>query len=303
VLGLYFLRKWLRYYVDDKTAFLSCLLVFFGSNLFYYTVDENLMSHLYSFTLFSAVLWSAKGFFESKEFRYFLLFVCALSLAILIRPTNALFALFAVLMDVRSWADMKLKLQTILQPKLLFVGVLIFLLIVLPQLLYWHYAYGKYIVWSYEGEGFIFWNHPQWMEVWFSPQSGLFTYTPLVLLALVFAVIMRIRKLPNALLVMGSFIVVSYLCAAWHNPYFGECNFGKRPMIEYFPLILFPLSYMIQQFSGFKEAQRKLLLMCTLFCVYYNLTLFAAFDTCFFGTPWEWDTFGRFLLRALPIIH
>jgi uncharacterized membrane protein (DUF485 family) len=45
------------------------------------------------------------------------------------------------------------------------------------------------------------------------------------------------------------------------------------------------------------------LLMCTLFCVYYNLTLFAAFDTCFFGTPWEWDTFGRFLLRALPIIH
>ena len=60
VLGLYFMRKWLNYYVDDISSFLTILIIFFGTNLYYYTLDESLMTHLYSFSLFSALLYGLK---------------------------------------------------------------------------------------------------------------------------------------------------------------------------------------------------------------------------------------------------
>ena len=39
VLGLYFLRKWLGYYVDRKSSFLTILVIFFGTNLYYYVLE------------------------------------------------------------------------------------------------------------------------------------------------------------------------------------------------------------------------------------------------------------------------
>lgn len=303
VLGLYFLRKWLNYYVDDFSAFLTILIVFFGTNLFYYTLDESLMSHLYSFSLFSAVLYGAKSFYETKKSKYFLLFVISLSIAVLIRPTNILFAFIALFTDVNRIDILKNKLTQFIVPKYLISGILIFILIILPQVIYWKFAFGKYIVWSYEDEGFTLWNSPQFLAVWFSPQSGLFTYTPIILLSLFFSVVMFFKKERNSGLIMATFIVISYMCASWHNPYFGMCNFGKRPMIEYYPILMLPISYMLSYYKSFHTANRYLVLISTAVFICYNQALFLAFDTCFFGEPWEWNKFGLLLKMAFLVIH
>ena len=297
VLGLYFLRKWLNYYVDDISSFWTILVLFFGTNLYYYTIDESLMSHMYSFSLFSILLYALKTFFETKKFNYFLLFIIPLSFAILIRPTNILFAPFALMIDVNRLDVLKSKLILLLRPKYLISAAFIFFLIISPQMFYWKFAFDKYLVWSYVGESFSYWDDPQFAIVWFSPQSGLFTYTPIVLLSLAFGVVMFIKKEPNALLVFCSFFIVSYLCAAWSNPYFGGCNFGKRPMVEYLPLLMFPIAYLFEYSKSYSIKLRYILLAATLLLAYYNYALFTIFDTCFFGDTWDWKTFGLLLYK------
>jgi hypothetical protein len=301
-LGIYYLRKWLTNYVDERSAFWTALIAFFGTNLYYYTLDESLMSHLYSFCLFSILLYCFKSFVEKETYKYYLAFAITLSLAILIRPTNFLFGLIAFFTDVNSWLSFKSRVKLLLKPLNIIAAVLIFAVVIAPQLSYWHFAYGKYVEWTYSA-GFIFWKEPRLAEVWFSPQSGLFTYTPIILLSLVFSFVMITRRRSNAVLVIGVFLVTSYMCASWYNPFFGECNFGKRPMIEYYPVLLLPIAYLISWLPGYPSTTRKALLTSMIVLVYYNQALFGAFNTCFNGQPWEWSKFGSLLLRALTVIH
>ena len=301
VTGLFYLRRWLNFYVDSISSFWTILVIFFGTNLFYYTLDESLMSHLYSFSLFSILLFSLKSFFETDKFKHFIVFIISLSLAILIRPTNVLFVVIALLTDVNSIETLINKLRQLLKPKYFFSGLFMFLLIISPQLIYWNFAFGKYLVWSYTGEGFTLWNNPEFLIVWFSPQSGLFTYTPIILLSLIFSVIMLFKKEPNAILVMFSFLLVSYMCASWYNPLFGICNFGKRPMIEYFPIIMLPISYMFSRYNSYQKTLKWVILISVILFVFYNQALFGGFNTCFFGQTWEWEKFGLLLKKSITI--
>ncbi|HEU4716293.1 MAG TPA: hypothetical protein VFU15_00585 [Bacteroidia bacterium] len=301
--GMYFLRRWLDHYTGRITSFLAVLAVFAGTNLYYYTLDESLMSHVYSFALFCFVLYAMKEYTLSHSFSHFIFFSVSLSLAILIRPTNFLFGIFALLTDVKNPGDLKRKFSLFISFRNITAFLVIFFLVMLPQVIYWKFAFGKYVVWSYEGEGFTNWNDPAFLTVWFSPQSGLFTYTPLLLVPLVFAVYMVRKKIPNGVLVLAAFFIVSYLCASWHNPFFGVCNFGKRPFVEYLPLLMFPLALLFERFGSLPKFRRNIVLVSVLFFIYYNQALFAAFNTCFPGSEWDWREFFHFLGRALPLIR
>jgi len=300
VLGLFYLRKWLNFYVSATNSLLTVLVIFFGTNLYYYTLDESLMTHMYSFSLLSLGLYSFKSYCNSQKFKYYLMFAVSLSFAILIRPINALFGLIIILFDVRRFKDLINKLVLILTPKNLFFGILIFTLIILPQALYWKFAFGKYILWSYQGEGFSYWDNPQFLTVSFSPHSGLFIYTPIILLALIFSIVMIMKRIPNGILIFGTFVVVSYICAAWSNPFFG-CSFGKRPMVEYLPVIMMPIAYMFENYKEYTKSTKYIIIASTILLIYYNLALFAAFNTCFPGQPWEWEKFLELLKDAILI--
>ncbi len=297
--GLYFFKKWLEYYVDSKSAFLSMLLVFLGTHLFYYVLDENLMGHMYSFALFAASLYFSKSFFQQGRSRDFLFFSLAISLAILIRPTNALFVLIILFLDINRIGELKERLSKLLRPGIIFTGIFILLLVMLPQLLYWKYTFGRYLVWSYTGEGFYFWRHPWWMVTWFSPQSGLFVYTPVLLLALALSAWMIREKYPNGLVVILTFFAVSYMCASWSNPFFGECNFGKRPFVEFLPVLMLPFAVVFSSFNRFSLNIRRLLVVLISFFVVYNIALFVVFDTCFPGGAWDWQAYLGMLKKMV----
>jgi len=303
VLGLYFLRKWLNQYVDSISSFWTMLALILATNLTYYTLDENLMSHLYSFTLFAIILYSIKSYYSSSQTKHFILFCLALALSILVRPTNVLFFLVALFLDVNSISSFKNNLRQLISIKNILIGSLILLLVLTPQMLYWKLVYNKYVVWSYSGEGFTLWNQPDFLITWFSPQSGLLPYVPIFILCIVFWVFMYRKKESNTLLVMITFFVISYMCAAWHNPFFGNCNFGKRPMVEYYPMLFLPLAYMFSYFPSLSKRTQKLLIGSLVIFSYYHLTLFGVFDTCFYGDVWEWNTFGALVKKAIVLIR
>ena len=109
---------------------------------------------------------------------------------------------------------------------------------------------------------------------------------------------MFIKKEMNAVLVIISFLLVSYMCASWGDPCFGTCNFGKRPMVEYLPIIMFPIAYMFNNYKSYNKRLRYILLISIIVLVYYNQVLFGAFNTCLFADTWGWNEFGLLLKRA-----
>lgn len=302
-LGLYFLRKWLNYYVDTISSFWTIITLILATNLTYYTLDENLMSHLYSFTLFVLILYSIKKYYRSSHTKYFILFSFALALSILVRPTNILFLPIALFLDVKGIESLKKNVLQLISFKNIILGSVILLLVLSPQMLYWKMAYDKYVVWSYSGEGFTHWSQPNFLIIWFSPQSGLLPYVPVFILSIIFWIVMYRKKATNVWLILITFLAVSYMCAAWHNPFFGSCNFGKRPMVEYYPILFLPIAYMFSYYSSFSTSIQKLLAGSLIIFSYYHLTLFGVFDTCFYGEVWEWDTFGTLVKKAIVLIR
>ena len=50
ILGLWFLRRFLLNYFGERTSFFTALFIFTGTNLFYYTMMDPVMPHVYSFS-------------------------------------------------------------------------------------------------------------------------------------------------------------------------------------------------------------------------------------------------------------
>ncbi|HQQ95417.1 MAG TPA: hypothetical protein PLQ93_12745 [Bacteroidia bacterium] len=299
--GICFFRKWLARKFSQRTTLYTVLLTFFGTNLLYYATDETLMSHLYSFVLASSVLYFLQEYFFIKKWRFFIGFAICLSLAILVRPTNLLFLPFALISDTGNFGS---KLRRLFALRNVLAGSIVLFIVILPQMHYWKFAFGSYLIWSYKGEGFYNWDHPDFFVVWFSPRSGLFPYSLLLLLSLFTAVFMLLKKVRDAWAVLIVFFGVSYLCAAWVNPFFGVCNYGKRPFVEYLPFLALPLAWLIENMQNLNTVKKRTLSIVLILLVYYNLALYSAFNTCYSGnSDWDFMGFLKMFSKGLTIIR
>lgn len=298
ILGLLLLRQVLKQYFSPLVQYLTLFFVFAGTNLFYYTVDDGSMSHVYSFFLFSLYLFALVRYLDNRQYRFFLLLVFAGSLAVVTRPTNILiFALFFV-WDLSSFPDFRKRIRDFFKPLHLISFLVVLFLVLLPQLLYWNFLHGRWIAYSYGDEGFINWHQPYMAEVWFAPLNGLIPYVPMVLLMLAGMGLMISRKQFNGWVSLALFLIVSYICASWQTWYFG-CSFGQRSYVEYFAIFAIPLGFLLQWASDSRWMLNKLwvLLLLVLFS-WFTIRMTYAWEKCFFGATWDWNSYHRQLERA-----
>jgi hypothetical protein len=299
VLGLFFLRKFLLRYFRQGMTYLVVFLVYAGTNLLYYSSSDTLMSHIYSFFLFSLFLYSFTRYLEQPgKWRYFLVMSMAFALIILIRPTNGIVIILFFLLDCNSRKDILQRIDRFLKPYRLIAFFLIILLVFLPQLIYWKYSRGSFLSWTYTNEGFTNWNHPKILELWFSPLNGLFIYTPLMLLLITGMIIMIRKRISNGWLLLGLFLFISYLFSSWYNWYYG-CSFGQRSYVEYYAVFAIPFGFFLGEIPKIKRIlfQYLTILILLAFC-YYNVKMSLEFDKCFFGSTWDWAQFNRQLDKA-----
>jgi len=298
VLGLMLLKKVLQRYFSSAIQYLTLFFLYAGTNLYYYTVNDGSMSHVYSFFLFALFLVALIRFLESGNHPWYLLMVFAGSLAVVTRPTNILLFSLFFLWDITSMKAFFGRLKTFFKPLYLGTFIIVLFLVLLPQLLYWHYLHGSYIMYTYGDEGFTNWKNPYLLEVWFSPLNGLFTYVPMVLLMLAGSLLMILRREFNGWVTFGFFLVVSYLSAAWQTWYFG-CSFGQRPFVEYFAILVVPLGFVINLAMQQRYFLAKgVMVTLLLFFSWFTLRLTYAYEKCFFGAMWDWENYHRQLNRA-----
>lgn len=276
------------------------LSVFFGSNLFYYVVLQPGFSHPYSFLLFSGLLLTVPWQIPQPKPQHLIWAGIWLGLIFATRILNTGFALlylgFVVMNNCRQhWTHAFTRYSVGLF--LLFAGIAIF-----PQLLYWKYAFGSWLVNSYQGETFTHCLNPYWRTTFLSVNSGLFIQTPLWLLLLLFP-ISFVKKQPHlAFLLWGILGLQAYLCASWWAPGFG-CSFGHRVFVDVLPFAALGMATCIKPTQGLPQKFRSvsglgIMFVAVIVCTYFTQYSSYRFEGCWTHDYYDYGLFYEKLLAS-----
>ncbi len=297
-LGLLFLFKALKNLDFSRLiTWLTLIVVFFGTNLFHYTTKEMGMSHAYSFCLFAVLLWHLPFFYKNPNWRNSLILGVLCGWIVLIRPTNIVPLLLVPLYNVDSFAALSARFRwfgAIWQQLLAVVAAA--LVMVFPQMLYWREMTGKWLLYSYGGEGqqedFRYWNHPKIADVLFDVQNGLFLYSPLVLL-MVLGMLTNWRKTAlQSKTLLFIFVVSTYIFASWWAWWFGGA-FGHRSYVELYAFFALPTAGILHQIWQLRSAFVKYSLLALIaFLTFYSVRmsiLYTKLPGPWDGADWRWN--------------
>ncbi len=289
ILGLFFLKRFLKNYFRESLQYIVLLATFLGTNLFYYSIEIILMSHVYSFFTISVFLYAMKEFLNDKSrYRYFLLMAIAYGIMFIIRPTNCLIGLLFPLWDAVNRKEVISRIKLILHPKYIFLLIAIMTMMFIPQMIYWKIMRGTFVYLKY-GEGFSFWDHPKFLQVWFSTLNGLVPWSPLTLLFIIGIVFMVIKKYKNGILILVFFLLISYMAAAYKFWYYG-CGYGHRAFVEFLPVFCIPFGFLAGKIlESRKKIVQHLFILIVIYLTWFNARLSLVADKCNFGATWDWN--------------
>lgn len=235
--GLSYVNRVVQTLFDPSTAFWTCLVLAFGTNLYYYTIDEGLMSHVFSFFLYSALLFYSIKWLHYPKWKVALRIGLCIGLLTLIRPIHACSVLLPLGLALGDASKRKLLMAH--SGHILLIAVAAFVC-VLPQLIYWHFLSGEWFYYSYQDEGFYF-NDPRIAKGLFGFRKGWFVYTPVMLLTIPGLYFLFKWHRPYFLSLLLFLPVFVYLVFSWWCWWYGG-GFGSRPMIDIYGWMALPLA-------------------------------------------------------------
>jgi hypothetical protein len=229
-LGVVFVFRLVRAYFDEGLAFVSALLVWLATFHVWYMVVEPSMSHAFAVaTVAGFLLLTHRGI---QGTRSFLVAGAVAGLVALVRWQNVVFLPAAL---VVSWTVFgKPRARDLL------AGGLAFLVVFLPQILYWKALYGSAFLIP-QGGGYLDWTRPRLEEVLFSSRHGLLSWTPVLWLAL--AGLPRfIRKAPALGLSLVAAALLTLYVNASVSDWWAGASFGSRRFDGALPLFALGLA-------------------------------------------------------------
>ncbi len=269
ILGLMILTKFLNRHVNINLAILTSLLLFIGTNLLYFTSCFPGMSHPYLFFLFTLLIYSIPKYYERPNIKYAFILGSLFGLIIITRPVEAPVCFIFLLYGLSDKNSFKERIRFFIHN---FRHVLIILmcigLLTIPQLLYWKYATGQWLYDGYAGEGFDF-LHPHILEGLFSFKNGWLTYSPLLIIPIIYLLKLS-KELKDYLLPLITYLIITiYITYSWKDWNY-NAGLGSRPMLEGYAFLALPFCYF------FKDLVNKRLVKCLIFififfCIYLNI--------------------------------
>jgi hypothetical protein len=273
-IGCRFLVRLLKsFQLSEPIVSIVLLGIAFGTNLFYYVALDPSLTHAYSFGLIAAFLYYVKRFSEQNNNHQLFYATILFGVILWVRPQNGFIA-FAVPFICGSWAAFTAFLGALFSPLSRFVKLLlIFLPIVSMPLLLWYAQTGHFIVYSYGNERFVF-SNPQFFNVLFSYQKGLFVYSPLVFVSL-FGLIYfwRHHRFQFASLLFF-FCIVTYIISSWEEWWYG-CSYGHRVFIDFYSIVALLFGLLLTHAKRWKLLYKALLFLS---CLLISLNLVQAYQ-------------------------
>ncbi len=246
LIGLVYLRRILLEHFSDRIASMTLAGFTLATNLYWYTLFQGTMSHVYSFALISAFVWYSIKWYEAQGSglrapRRKVLDVLRLGLLLglisLIRPTNIIIILFFLLYAVNTGSDLKGRIKKLASDyRYLLIMILIVVIVWMPQLIYWKEMTGQWLYFSYGSDEKFFFNDPAVIKGLFSFRKGLFIYTPVLLISVAGIAVLWMRRSPHALPVTVFFPLNGYIIFSWWCWWYGG-GFGQRAFIDSYALM------------------------------------------------------------------
>ncbi len=270
VVGLGVLRRFLLQYFTDSITAVVLLIIAFGTNL--YNTGYNVAgTHGISFFHVAMLMLFTSKLYSSNDKRYFYILGFVAGLISITRPVNLLALLIPLLWGINSQEALKQRLH-FLKRNILYIGgaLLLFVIVLMPQIGLWKYVTGNWYYDGYPNEGFI-WTEPRTWKGLFSFQKGWLIYTPVNLFALLGIYSMRRQlkqHIPAIIIFIAAFIYVTY---SWWNWWYGGC-FGSRPMIDILPVLSLPLAAFIHNVNN------RILLKVLFTCIFSLLIVLNIFQ-------------------------
>ncbi len=294
-LGLIFLRKVLLRYFEDKIVATTLIVLGIATNLFFFVSYNPSMSHTFLFGLYGVLIYSSLRFYENPKFRYAALIGLSAGMITLSRPVEILCLIIPLTVGLVSVDALKNRFAFFGEHwKKTLLSIAIYAAIGSIQMLYWKWATGSFIYYSYEEEGFDF-KHPHIIDGLIGFRNGWLTYTPVMFLALLGIYFLKKNRefLVPVLLYLPLHIYIIYSWHCWN--YIN--GFGSRPMIESYPLLSIPMTFIFASMWK-KKWSKGLLLFLLAACIFLNLTHISQFHKGLIYTEhgtkrFYWSTFGK----------
>lgn len=279
-------------YVSKRTSLYALICIYLGTNILYYSIFETGMSQIYSFFLFTCYIYLAPFVIkQNQKIIFYFLFGLIIGLIIIVRPINIIFLPVFFIFNTLKFSEIQNNIS-----KLTLVAITS-LIVIVPQLIYWKYAYDSYFYYTYGEEGFSNILDPKLLQLWFSTNNGLFVYNPLIILILT-GVLFFYRVSPKKSIFIGIyFLFISLVFSSWHDWSYG-CSYGCRPFAEYYSIFALPLCFYINKLDKNIYLKSALLLFLIIFII-YNLKLIFSYDGCWYGGTWDWPELLRLLLSPI----
>jgi len=267
IIGLFFLRKILKLFdIHNFNIAVALFSIVFGTNIFYYTVSEPAMSHIYSWAFVNMFLYFALLYIRQDKIKHLLFAAIFLGIIILIRPVNGLIILSLPFLASNITNFKKLILRLFKRPLHLSMIILIPVFIFSIQFIIYKIQTGNFTVYSYGNEGFNFLK-PEIYNFLFSFKKGMFIYTPILFISL-WGFISIYRNNRFAFYSLSAFLIILiWILSSWWNWYYGG-SFATRVFIEYYAFFALLLCLSLQNLKNktAKITYLTLIALLTILC-------------------------------------
>jgi hypothetical protein len=242
--GLVLTYRLLLLYYPERIALIALPLLTFGTSLFYYATYETSFSHVYSFFLVAAFLYSlyrpSHSWLETVLLPAILLGLIALN-----RMPNVAIGMFLIFRELSFVGQERPPaFQLVKRWTVMFIA---FSTVISLQFIYYYINIGKFTIWAYEGEAFN-WLSPQVLNVLFYPFKGLFFCFPILLLSLIGILFISHYARHLFLPIILFNLVYLYIVSSWWC--WDYTTFGMRPYVDIVAVLALPFSAAVDHFSN-----------------------------------------------------
>jgi hypothetical protein len=259
-LGLLLAFRLARQYAGDLWAFLATLAIWWASSLPVYMYFNPSWSHAHSAFVVSLFVFYWHQTREQRTLRQWLVLALIAGLMLNVYYANAMLLLILVVEALREYALVFRRgtetgtavLQLLIRHSLF---VAITLLCLLPTFVTRYIVYGSPFESGYGSVQSWAWRSPYFLAVLFSSEHGLFSWTPLLLLATVGLVLFKWRE-PRVGTPLLAAALAFYVFIACYPDWAGISSFGNRFFVSLTPLFILGLSVLLERAATLFRSQR-----------------------------------------------
>jgi hypothetical protein len=295
LIGLWYLRKLLLLFYEDKVVAIAICILVIGSNYLNYAAIDCGMSHCWLFTVYVFLILNTHYFYQTFKTKYAFRIGFLVGLAALTRPSDALSCIIPLFWGLDSLSISSIKNRFTLYFKhfrqLLLAG-LVALCVLSIQLIYWKYATGHWLFYSYDQNQHLYFRSPNFFDYTFSYRSGWLTYTPIMIFAFI-GIIPFLMRGKNRIAIITFFLLNYYIVCSWNIWWY-----GGRAMVQSYPVLIFPVAALVQVSMNRKLALVLFSIVAAGF-MYYNIWVTYAYhkgtiyDAEIMSGAYFWKAAGR----------